>query len=434
MHAISLAFTPDLRPLRRPGGGGGTGNVIRRVAGLGDSLVNAWSGIQGANYEPAWKITGALGYAAAILGQPFCATRNPRAMNGAPHAADLDFGWDGITAADYVSSATVIEAKAVEAGNTGWTPAETRTPLAVAMASGPDAYVMLIGTNDVGAATAEATLARIDAMARALRAGGAVVFIGALLPRTTSGYQAKIDAVNAALPALAEAAGCVLVPWHVPLMSGGSQIRDYFADETHPNQGGACRMGVVLAERMAPFVGPPLALPAADSPRWLTANSDMAADTDEDGKADGIDAYNFSAGVFDLVASGGRIWQEMTETDAESVAVKTIYGASVAGAPVAALVASGAKVRGVCRYEVVSGTVGTVAMFVRAATAGYVPLRYSGYYDGTRPLTPFLQPHSGLMLSEPMAFPATSALGHIAVVFAGTGTIRVTDFGILAEP
>jgi lysophospholipase L1-like esterase len=433
MQAFSIAMTPDLVPLRRPKGGGGiSGGIVTWVA-AGDSIINAMTGKALAVYEPAHTGYGAAGYALAVLGQPLRTLRNDRAMNGAPNYADMDFGWDGITAEAFLNSATVVEAYAVGAGGTGWTPAETRTPAALVAAADADAVLVLIGTNDLTGQTVATALTRLDALIRALRGpGGKRVFVGTVLPRPS--IQAKVDAFNAALPGLAAAAGCVVVPWHVPLMSGGAQIAACFTDGLHPNATGAARMGMVLAEVLTPHIGGrPFVAPVGTDARWLTANPDRTTDANADGLADGITATSFSDETFELETIAGEVWQKITEADEESTSVKGLAAPAVTGATLTDLIGTGRTVRGVCRYEIVSGNITRIRMQTRI-WSGTDLLAHAGYYDGEDTATLPLPAHAGLMVTEPMTVPADSVGMYHQLYFAGNGVIRVRQFGVLLDP
>ena len=413
--------------------GAATG-LVYRIAFCGDSITNGASGYQTApasGWVAGWLATGAAGWAAAILEHAITGAVNTRPMNYAGYP-DLDFGWDGITAADYLNSTTAISTFPTPDAYAG----NLLTPAQAAVAEDPDAFVLHIGTNDLNTATASTTLTRITALAVYLRGTGKPVFLCTLLPRTgnTSGptvetFQSRIDDVNAALPAIALATGCTLVSWHADLMTGGAQNAIYFSDSTHPNAAGCALMGIALAASLTAFVGDPYPIPAKGAAAWITSNPYMDVDTSPaDEIADGFSAYWYTTAAHTVGDVGGTIWQT-TKEQAESTTIHEFYAPSPSGATILAAAGTARQFRAVCRYEVVEGDIGGLGLLTTALDGDSATVRGASHFIPTTN-TPPIEPHSGVLMTEAFTYPADAETAYARIIFYGNGTIRLRQFGI----
>ena len=416
------------------GGGLPGGRPLVRVAFFGDSMMNGVSGPPGATGTAGYYARGAGGYAAAACGHAWTAARNPYCMTSGP-SEDLDYGWDGATALDLLSSRTLINSYSGGAYSVTLTPAEA------VLASGARDVVIHAGTNDLSAATAATTLTRLDALARYFVAAGRRVFLCSLLPRggnttapTVETFQSRINTVNAGLPALAAAAGCHLVSWHGPLMSGG--VADtacfYETPALHPNATGAARMGLALAAAMAPYLGSAFEPPAKGDAAWLNADPNLPypeTDANTDGLADGWVVNYFTTLAASLENNGDARWQRLAETGA-SETVHYVFCPAPANARIAAAAGSAATFRAACRYEIVSGTLGGIALRSQIYSAAYAAVvRHASHFPDSEYSAVF-PAHAGLLLTEPFTIPADGAIGEAIFRFYGKGVVRLRQFGM----
>jgi hypothetical protein len=197
--------------------------------------------------------------------------------------------------------------------------------------------------------------------------------------------QTRIDAVNAALPAICEERDVTLVSWHEALMTGNQQNPVYFPDGVHPNSGGSSVMGAILAAALRPYMASEFPLPPKGDSRWASSNPYMDVDSDGNGRADGFSFSYFTSNAFSLETADGEVWQrcvEPPETIQKNDA-RIIYTPSVAPARRDALSESQISLRVACRYEILSADVGAIGLLVKCQSGGEVNL-YTGYY---RPAT-----------------------------------------------
>lgn len=410
--------------------------LIHRIAFVGDSITDSTSGYQ--VYAPPigmprYMFRSYSGYAAAILGQAFTPTLNPYAFWG-PTSPDWDFGWGGIRAANYLTS----DVNALSSGGDKY-PGIALTPVQAAIASNPDAFVVLIGTNDIPGASAAVVTDRIAAVLDVLRATGKLVFCGTLLPRigvtaapTVEPVQTRIDAVNAALTAVCEERNVTLVRWHEALMTGNVQNPVYFGDATHPNSGGHSVMGAVLAEKLRPYMGSEFTLPPKDDARWATANPFMDVDAENNGKADGFSFNHFSSNDLSLETEQGVVWQRCIEPVSLQSESQFIYAPAIPPARRDALAASKTPLRVACRYEIVSGDVGGVGISVVGKTGSSVSL-YSGYYRAAYYDGPLVH-HKGLMVTGPFLIPEGTTEFTVTLENQGGINFRIRQFGVFEAP
>jgi lysophospholipase L1-like esterase len=410
--------------------------LTRRIAFLGDSITASSSGYQVYSPPigmPRYMHRSYSGYAAAILGQAFKPTVNAYSFDG-PDNPDWDFGWGGITAAAYLTSTV----NAVSSGGDKY-PGVTLTPVQAAIASDPDAFVVLIGTNDTPWATAATVTNRIAAVLDVLRATGKQVFCGTVLPRlgdtvspTVEPIQTRIDAVNAALPAVCSARGATLVSWHEALMTGGVQNPVYFGDAAHPNSGGHAVMGCILANALRPYMGSEFALPLKGDPRWVTTNPYMDVDSNMDGKADGFVFTYFSTNDLALETVAGVTWQRCVEPDLTQGVGNLIYAPAMSAVMRDALAATQTPLRLACRYEIVSGDCGAIGLSV-SGKIGLDTKLLSGYYVGANYDGP-LEHHQGLMLTGKFSIPDGTTELKISLSTFGGSVLRIRQFGIFEAP
>ena len=412
--------------------------LIHKIAFVGDSITDSTSGYpnQGAPVGmPSYMHRSYSGYAAAILGQAFTPTTNSYSFLG-PTLPDWDFGWGGIRADGYLT-ATV---NSRSSGGNQY-PGVTLTPAQVAIASNPDAYVVLIGTNDIPSASATVVTDRIAAVLDVLRATGKLVFCGTLLPRlgdtaapTVEPMQTRIDAVNAALPAICEERDVTLVSWHEALMTGNQQNPVYFPDGVHPNSGGSSVMGAILAAALRPYMASEFPLPPKGDSRWASSNPYMDVDSDGNGRADGFSFSYFTSNAFSLETADGEVWQrcvEPPETIQKNDA-RIIYTPSVAPARRDALSESQISLRVACRYEILSADVGAIGLLVKCQSGGEVNL-YTGYYRPANYDGP-LVPHQGLMITGKFVIPSGTTQLSISLVNYGGVDLRIRQFGVFEDP
>jgi lysophospholipase L1-like esterase len=413
--------------------------LIRRIAFLGDSVTAACSGYQ--TYAdpiagPGHTERSFVNWANSLLGVRFSTVPNPYGFYGTANPF-LTFGWSGITALGFVTS----NVNALSSGANQY-PGVTKTPLDVAIESAPDAFFVYLGINDVVGNTSAAVLTRLSNVITPLRAAGKPVYVGTLLPHTDSDRQAIIDGVNSGLVTLCPQLGAILVPWHSELMTDGLQNTTYFlADGTgyHPNAAGTFILGRYLAGLWTSRIPAAYSIPADGSARWCTANPFLTASAAGKG-TDYFVEWNTGAETIYTDATG-RNWQSVAiSTDPDSTtAVCDIWCPEMTQTRIDALIASQVPVRGVVRYEIVSGHVRNIGLTYLGKNAANAVVRQAicGNTALTTSTGPF-PPHTGILLTEKFTLPSglltVSRKSELSLYVRGGGLIRCTSMGIFEDP
>ena len=423
--------------------------LVQTIAFCGDSITGNVSGYQ--VYVSPVAVPGFMtysfgGFAARKNGFKFTCPTNEYAPGGS-NSPDLDFGWSGITAWGYLNQ-TVNEVSMT--GDKY--PGVTLKPIDVALAANADAHVLLIGTNDVPEQSAATVLARVSAVATALAASEKPLFIGEILPRTSTGdptntMQDTIDTVNAGLPALCDSLGAVLVPWADAMKTeAGLANPDMFSDETlggyairlHPNATGHSVMGLILAEVMADYCRTSqITIPAEGSPLWATSNPYMTGSSG--GLATGY-LVQYASAANTIYTDGDLVtWQQINQTDINSTtALAEVWSPFISQERVDALIASQTPLRAVCRYQIVDGKCGNLALAFLGKNSGGTILRSAHCGNHGAPYVGAIELHSGLMVTEKFTMPAGISAANwrsqATVIIKGGGTVRLTQFGIFEDP
>jgi lysophospholipase L1-like esterase len=439
LDAVPTVFADPAGSRNRLGQSAAFSGPRLRVAFLGDSITNAGSGHLITSYAvdtPHTTSRSIQGWVAAMLNGGMDFVRNDKAALSVDQR-DLEFGIDGVTALNYRNSTTIINSSS--AGGSLY-PTYAVTPVDHALAANPDVIVVLIGTNDIPANSAASVASRIENIAAYLAKTGKPVILGTLLPRegntsspTVETNQARINAVNALLPAIAERYGVTLVEWHTTLLSGGVANTAFYYDSpaVHPNAGGCARLAEELMPALAGFATA-FNFPAADSPQWLTSNAYMTVDANSNGIADGFTPSFFVTPTHSIFTSDGESWQQMVEADS-GVLDHRLFAPLPGQAALDRLAADQIPVRLVCEYEIVSGNVGALGMLADIRNAGNTtirraPAQRATVYDGLIP------PHRGVLMTEPFLIPASphnANSSYYFQIYGGEFTVRVRRFGLI---
>lgn len=204
--------------------------VRRTVALLGDSITIG-------SINPTAGDGGAHQYSFGYWQWADLLTRSRLNLIGPAGVSGGAFGLGGLTTVTLVSGGYVAAAAAVDV----------------------DAVVVLIGSNDIAAGTAVATiLSNIQGIWATLRATGKQVIACTLPPRAgTSGENQALRDLNRLIRTAALARGIRLCDWYHALVDAttGAPSSGVLSDGVHPNSVGAARLGSVLASTLQLFAG-----------------------------------------------------------------------------------------------------------------------------------------------------------------------------------
>ena len=422
--------------------------LIKTIAFCGGAATNNCSDLSAAFYSPAetrgpsYLSIGYATWAIANLEHGVIGTTNPGASGTVP---DFDFGYPNITANGWLNTADFH-------ANMGG-----KTACQLAIESNPDAFVVLFDSTEVSTAlnngAIDTILGHVGAAGAALRATGKPVFLCTMLPMTGTGVQAKIDYYNSELPDVAAAADCHLTPVHSGLMTAGAQNTSYFNSNV-PNAAGAAVIGLAVADFIrtlggslvqtvgpsyfVPPIEPHVVPPVITSNRWLSYNPGCTLGVRTAAPQLGLSYFwesnYFTAPTFSAVTIDNKQWQVITE-GAGGVTGNKQISCSIPAATTAALMAgAGAYVRGVCRYEIVSGNVTNLEIHALAYNGTTYAWTSRASYANVILASNTMPPHAGVMVTEKFKFAADSVAGAVQLRFYGLGTIRITDFGLITDP
>ena len=145
-------------------------------------------------------------------------------------------------------------------GHPGWTIEQVASISAGWIKLQPDVITMHLGTNDCRKPAAAAIVA-LKALLKTIGAAlpKAKVFVASIL-RMPASHAAFVTGLNAAIPAMASAAGsnCHYVPLYenTTLVCGDNKQEYSIGDGVHPNPFGHLRVGGVFARTMAAALCP----------------------------------------------------------------------------------------------------------------------------------------------------------------------------------
>jgi len=408
--------------------------AVYKIAFFGDSRTNGCAGgAAGLNGSLRYLNRSYIGWGAARLNHAFMPVRNPYTGSGTA-LGNLHYGWDGARI-EHLLYSTVNEISAL--GNK-W-PGVTKTPLRCAIEAMPDAFMNLIGINNINPTCDVPTIILyLRELLTAQYQTGAKIFIGEEIPyinTTTDPDQIMLDKIveyNSFLPQLAIDFDATIIPWHASMLTG---LEMFYTDEDagagtirlHPNTAGQMEMGRIFADTIAPFVRKPFMLPSLASPGWVTQYPYPITNT----AGVGTGLTNSGAGTPSIYTdSNGTKWQQWTLTGAGSV---WAYLPAFSTGAAAALVTSQQPIRVGLQYEIVSGTCTGMCLQGQITDAAYAQKCSGGQSIDSNNDGVFLTDnrHPGMLLSQEFPLPAGSVynLHQILAHFSGPAVFRMTAYG-----
>lgn len=304
---------------------------------------------------------------------------------------DRDHGYSGMTLLGLVVGRNESET---------WIP-DGLIPVADACATNADVFVLEGGTNDLGL-PATTVISRINAYWTYFRSRGKEVIALNVLPvgivKGGTLIRDRVNAINAALPAIADSLGVKLIDVHslANFDSEGFPTTESIWDGLHPSTSYAHKIAKAIAAEIEPRTlenSEPL-IPPAGSARWLTPNPFPSQASQPLGwvRAGGSSAWSAQTDA------DGTLWQRISMTHAGDES-SWLYGGTTQG------FVPGDTVRLCARLRQVAA--GLECQSIRMACVFYGPsVVITDAIQTGNPGTGVLDPVSGLFVSDEIVIPA----------------------------
>lgn len=387
---------------------------IRTVCCVGTSITDSGTaGVTGADDAGArvnYNGASYVGWLPHLLNHRI--TLSPRAN---AWQVDRDHGYSGMTLYGLVRGANESET---------WIP-QGLIPVADACATNADVFVLEGGTNDLGLSAAT-VISRINAYWTYFRSRGKEVIALNLPPVGVGGgavIRERVQAINAALPALADSLGVKLIDIHslANFDTNGFPTTGSVWDGLHPSTSYAHKIAKAIAAEIAPrtLENPEPLIPIAGSARWITSNPFPSQGTQPQGWALVGGASTWSA----QTDADGTAWQRirMTNTGYENC---WLYGGATQG------FAAGDTVRLCARLRQVAADLDCQSIRIACVFYGASVVITDAIQTGSAG-TGVLDPVSGLFMSDEILVPAgTTEVRWEIFQQANRATIDLRQVGI----
>ena len=392
-------ITAESDPVRVP-------TAITRLVCLGTSITDNTSlGFS----DPARKSTllgGPGAVAQVILRRNF--ELAPRQNS---YANDLDHG--------YAGASSLVLLQGGLAAHPGLVPMDD------AAATGADAISIEAGANDVGSLEADVVAERVVALWDRAMPHFERVFAWTILPQgaAMAGSRDRIVAANARLKAAAAVRPKVVIfdAWAaIPKDENGYAAVAYMVDGVHPNPQGGAALGVALAEVLLPYCfGPAAALPAANSPLWITPNPLWAG---SNSRPTGWSDYGAHGKTYQAVTDpDGTQWQRFGITPVNGGTVCAPFNMVTAGFAPGQIVRASAVVRPVAEAWPVTNF-GISCRIFGSDPGARGDAKCLGYHTSTNATG--IAPVKGVYLTETFVVPQGAQQLYILFELYGLGPIE----------
>lgn len=338
---------------------------------------------------------------------------------------DRDHGYSGITTWMFLDGG-------------GWLPSGL-VPIADAITSNPDCFIVHIGTNDIAASTVSEVVTRIQAIwTRLVQTGKPVIGTdilqrSATYPGWNTLYKDRVSGVNAALRASWQSFGLASYrPWDDLIEKdpeGFAIPAEFPNDGVHPTMRVGLKLGKDLHQLLEPFYsGTPNQIPPPGSPDWLTPNPFPVGGTTLAPSWTPLSLGTTNTEViYSKLADSQGNWQRVQIVVSQSAGTRGIYSRQVGAGNTWNV---GDRCVATLKIRIPAGTDFTgVGINIQCAGASSPWIDGAGVVNTAVPSP--IEDFAATIVSNPFTIPTgTTQLWLLLRITGGIGTVDFTQSGI----